>query len=72
MIFYAFTKDAQAALIALNLPYGFMSWRANFILVFGLLGFDMVILALLIFKLVYLSINSMIKKDLNILRQNSS
>jgi hypothetical protein len=67
---YLLIRDVQIFFCALRLVFHWPSWTGALIFAFGTAVFDICILALFVFKVTFLVINSAAKKDLKILQNN--
>lgn len=68
---YLLIRDVQIFFCALKLVFGWPSWTGALVFAFGTAVFDICVLALFVFKITFLAINSAAKRDLKILQNNS-
>lgn len=68
---YLLVRDVQVFFCALKLVFDWPSWTGALVFAFGTAVFDICVLALFVFKVTFLAINSAAKKDLKILQNNS-
>ena len=67
---YLLIRDVQIFFCTLRLVFGWPSWTGALVFAFGTAVFDICVLALFVFKVAFLIINSIAKKDLKILQNN--
>lgn len=67
---YLLIKDIQVFFMGIKLVFGVFSWAGCFSFILSLLTFDILIVLLLLFKVVFLIVNSIMKRDIEILKKN--